>query len=284
MDGTEYGAWNINLLKRYLDSLVTKNVWVGTLGATVKFVRERDSATLSLLSSTADHVVLDLHDALDDSIYDQPLTIRSELPGDSGDGQGDAEQRQRPGEHGRRARQDGRVLRRGAGPRTNHSVQDRAPDRTDRDQTEPDGPLRVAPLTGMVTLGGAALSGGVVVTLTGSNTSAACVPSSVTVPAASTSAIFRLTTPAATSAVTNRITATFGAPAGPRRVTVVFDRDGHSPNLFVEIVSGRTSNSPAAMRIGRYPLRSGSSAAILSAVSGVPRNGWRQSRGPVDCV
>src|SRR3990172_9512937 len=64
----------------YLDYLTTRNLWVGTFGAAVKYIQERSSATLSVLSSSNDQIVLSLTDTMDDAIYDQPLTIRSEVP------------------------------------------------------------------------------------------------------------------------------------------------------------------------------------------------------------
>lgn len=75
-----YGSWGINTLSTYLNFLVTKNLWIGTVSATTRFVMERDSATLKLLSSSSGQIVLNLTDNLDNSIFDQPLTIRSEVP------------------------------------------------------------------------------------------------------------------------------------------------------------------------------------------------------------
>src|SRR3990172_828014 len=75
-----WGNWEIDMFTTYLDYLKTKNLWVGTFGAAAKYIKERTSATLSLLSSSSDQMVLNLADTLDDAIYDQPLTIRSEVP------------------------------------------------------------------------------------------------------------------------------------------------------------------------------------------------------------
>ena len=46
----------------------------------VKYIKEKESATLSVVSSTSSQIVLSLTDTLDNVIYDQPLTIRSEVP------------------------------------------------------------------------------------------------------------------------------------------------------------------------------------------------------------
>ena len=77
---TDAGSWTAAMLNQYLTSLQTKNVWVGTVGSTVKFIRERDSATLSVVSSNSGQIVLSLTDTMDNTVYDQPLTIRSEVP------------------------------------------------------------------------------------------------------------------------------------------------------------------------------------------------------------
>jgi peptidoglycan/xylan/chitin deacetylase (PgdA/CDA1 family) len=80
LDGTGYGFWTIDTFITYLDYLQTKNLWVGTFGSVVKYIKEREAANLSLVSSSDNQIVLSLTDTLDDAIFDQPLTIRSEVP------------------------------------------------------------------------------------------------------------------------------------------------------------------------------------------------------------
>ena len=80
LDGTGYESWTIDTFIAYLDYLQTKNLWVGTFGSVVKYIKERESANLSLISSSEDQIVLNLTDTLDDAIFDEPLTIRSEVP------------------------------------------------------------------------------------------------------------------------------------------------------------------------------------------------------------
>ena len=75
-----WGNWEIDMWTTYLDYLKTKNLWVGTFGAAVKYIQERTYATISVLSISSDQMVLSLTDTLDDAIYDQPLTLRSEVP------------------------------------------------------------------------------------------------------------------------------------------------------------------------------------------------------------
>ena len=80
LDGTKWGFWTIDMFTDYLDYLKTKNLWVDTFGSVTKYIKERASADLSLVSSSDAQIVLSLTDTLDDAIYDEPLTIRSEVP------------------------------------------------------------------------------------------------------------------------------------------------------------------------------------------------------------
>ena len=75
-----WGSWVIDMWTTYLDYLKRKNLWIGPVGAAVKYIKERGSSTISVLSSSSDQIVLSLTDTLDDTIYNQPLTIRSEVP------------------------------------------------------------------------------------------------------------------------------------------------------------------------------------------------------------
>ena len=77
---SDYGYWNIGMLTDYLDYLKTRNLWVDTFASVTKYIKERASANLSLVSSSDEQIVLSLTDTLDDAIYDEALTIRSEVP------------------------------------------------------------------------------------------------------------------------------------------------------------------------------------------------------------
>jgi len=67
---------------QFLDYLLTKNVWIGTLGSIVRYMRERQASTLAVLSESNEEIKLSLINSLDQSIYDQPLTLRSAIPSD----------------------------------------------------------------------------------------------------------------------------------------------------------------------------------------------------------
>jgi peptidoglycan/xylan/chitin deacetylase (PgdA/CDA1 family) len=82
LDGTGYSFWDVNLLNEYFSYLGTKNIWNDTFGNAAKFVKERNYANLSVISSSSSGIILNLTDGLDDAIYDQPLTVRSVIAAD----------------------------------------------------------------------------------------------------------------------------------------------------------------------------------------------------------
>jgi hypothetical protein len=84
----------------------------------------------------------------------------------------------------------------------------------------PNNPIGGASSTGTVTLNGAALPGGDIVTLTSSNTSAAVVPASVTVPAGATTATFTITTTPVTANTSVTISAAFNGTTRTATLTV----------------------------------------------------------------
>ena len=75
-----WGDWSTTDLTNFLDYLLTKDLYVGTFGSLVKYSKERVNATLAEVSSSSSQIVLSLTDTLDDTIYDRPLTVRTEVP------------------------------------------------------------------------------------------------------------------------------------------------------------------------------------------------------------
>lgn len=77
-----YGAWTSTMFLSYLDYLKTQrtDLWIAPYGSVIKYLRERGTATLTVLSQTEDVIELGLTDKMDDFLFDQPLTIRSEVP------------------------------------------------------------------------------------------------------------------------------------------------------------------------------------------------------------
>lgn len=54
--------------------------WVDTFSNVARYIRERDDATVTELSSSADSLVVSLTDTLDNAIYNVPVTLRRTLP------------------------------------------------------------------------------------------------------------------------------------------------------------------------------------------------------------
>lgn len=54
--------------------------WVDTFGNVVRYIRERDAATVTETSATDEAVTAEVTDGLDDATYDVPITIRRVLP------------------------------------------------------------------------------------------------------------------------------------------------------------------------------------------------------------
>ena len=54
--------------------------WVATFGDAVRYIRERNAISVTETESGADMIALEVSDTLDNSVYDQPLTLRRALP------------------------------------------------------------------------------------------------------------------------------------------------------------------------------------------------------------
>lgn len=54
--------------------------WVATFGDVVRYIKERDAATIHELSNKPGAITLQLTDKLDNAVYNYPLTIRKALP------------------------------------------------------------------------------------------------------------------------------------------------------------------------------------------------------------
>ena len=71
---------NNDFFVQFLDHLLAKNVWVDTFGAIARYMQERLSSSLTVLSESPFEIRLRLFHSLDPDIYDLPLTIRSSVP------------------------------------------------------------------------------------------------------------------------------------------------------------------------------------------------------------
>ncbi len=82
LDGLGYGPITEARFLEVLDHLNSQNqnLWVGTFGSVGKYIREREAAALTPVSASGNQIILTLTSALDASIYNEPLTLRSEVP------------------------------------------------------------------------------------------------------------------------------------------------------------------------------------------------------------
>ena len=71
---------NNEFFVHFLDHLLAKNVWVDTFGAIVRYMQERLSSTLTIISESSSEIRLHLSHSLDPTLYDLPLTLRSSVP------------------------------------------------------------------------------------------------------------------------------------------------------------------------------------------------------------
>ena len=62
-------------LARYKD-----RIWIDTFPAVAKYGQERDTATLATVSSDEGRIALSLADRMDDTLFDEPLTLKVRLP------------------------------------------------------------------------------------------------------------------------------------------------------------------------------------------------------------
>lgn len=128
-----------------------------------------------------------------------------------------------------------------------------------------------SPSTGTVTLSTSATSN-ISVTLTSSNTAAATVPATVTVPSGQSSAAFNVTTYSVTSATTSTITASYNGSSANATLTV--NSSGGSPSFSLSPASGTINvpvNSSSTDTITVTPSNGFTGSVTLSLI-GLPSN------------
>jgi hypothetical protein len=75
---------NPALLERTVDFIERnrEKLWIGLYADVAKYGQERDTATLTVESSTPEKITLSLTDEMDDSHFDFPLTVKVRIPND----------------------------------------------------------------------------------------------------------------------------------------------------------------------------------------------------------
>jgi peptidoglycan/xylan/chitin deacetylase (PgdA/CDA1 family) len=100
-DAAEVGGWAVLLmhgvdndggyspvkssaLKPFVQYLAAadENFWVETFGNVVRYIQERDGASVTELSAGGDSIVVTISDQLDDDVFDYPITVSRVLPED----------------------------------------------------------------------------------------------------------------------------------------------------------------------------------------------------------
>ncbi len=77
-----WATTDLNAMKGHLDYLDQNRskIWIETFGNVARYIRERDSASVTKKDSIEGKFTISVTDNLPDSIYDYPLTIRRPLP------------------------------------------------------------------------------------------------------------------------------------------------------------------------------------------------------------
>jgi peptidoglycan/xylan/chitin deacetylase (PgdA/CDA1 family) len=70
----------VPVLSAFYDDLLVRDIWVDTLVAIVRYMRERIYSTLDVISESDTEITLNVIHTLDHSIYNAPVTIRSTVP------------------------------------------------------------------------------------------------------------------------------------------------------------------------------------------------------------
>jgi hypothetical protein len=85
LDGHSHGGYSPTLQTaiqgwvNYMDTARTR-FWVETFGNVVRYIRERDSASVRAVSRTTDSITFQVTDPLNDTLFNVPLSIRRPLP------------------------------------------------------------------------------------------------------------------------------------------------------------------------------------------------------------
>jgi oligosaccharide reducing-end xylanase len=85
LDGDSgYSPLSSTILRQSLDYLAARRstFWVQTFLNVVKYIKERNDASVSEISNTGDTITVSVTDTLSNTIYNYPITIRRPLPTD----------------------------------------------------------------------------------------------------------------------------------------------------------------------------------------------------------
>lgn len=66
--------------KNHLEHLISKDLWIAPQGNVVKYIIERESSNVTILSTSDTNIVLSLTTPLNSSTFDEPLTVMVNMP------------------------------------------------------------------------------------------------------------------------------------------------------------------------------------------------------------
>ncbi len=274
LDGTEYGPVTEEEFRQFLNHIVTKNLWIDTFGAVTRYIKERESAAISLISSSSTEMVLGLTDDLDDNLYDQELTIRSEVPETCISAvvtQGSKVKTIDPVWEG-----STKVIYFNAVPDRGHITVSFSTEPTEPALSSlavtPASVVGGSPAQGTVILSAPAPSGGAVIALS-DNSTAVSVPASVAVPSGSSSATFQITTSSVANITSVNISAAYDGTNRTATLTL-------APATIGQVLSLTLVNAAADQDIGLLS----NGGVINLAVTGTSLNVRANVSGSVGSV
>jgi peptidoglycan/xylan/chitin deacetylase (PgdA/CDA1 family) len=80
IEGLGWEPITLSRFKEILDHIQEMDFWIAPFGTVSRYIRERVAASLSLKAARNGYFVVTLEDGLDDTVYNQPLSIEMRLP------------------------------------------------------------------------------------------------------------------------------------------------------------------------------------------------------------
>ncbi|MFO7729638.1 MAG: polysaccharide deacetylase family protein [Spirochaetia bacterium] len=73
---------SLQSFKTALDYIKERDFWIAPFGAVLRYIRERDNASVSLIEGTKSSIIFSVEDGLDNEVYSQPLSMDIAVPED----------------------------------------------------------------------------------------------------------------------------------------------------------------------------------------------------------
>jgi len=79
-DALGWDPLSLNNFKAVLDYIETKDFWIAPFGDVLRYIRERDTASVRLLGHSLTTITFSVEDDLDDKVFSHPLSIEIVVP------------------------------------------------------------------------------------------------------------------------------------------------------------------------------------------------------------